>query len=89
MINPNETILTIETAPGDSPRGIEQPNGDLLLPAAARPLIEQALLKAELALLIHQYCERAAIIEAKRVLNVEQPKPQPAWLPNLLKQSGM
>jgi hypothetical protein len=89
MSNPNNTILSIETAPGDPPRGIEQPNGDLLLPAAARPLIEQALLKAELALLIHQYCERAAIIEAKRLLNVDQPEPQPAWLPNLLKLTGI
>jgi hypothetical protein len=89
MINPKNPILSIETVPGDSPRGIEQPNGDLLLPAAARPLIEQALLKAELALLIHQYCERAAIIEAKRLLNVEQPKPQPAWLPNLMKLTGI
>jgi hypothetical protein len=43
-------ILNIEAAPGDPPRAIEQLNGDLLVPAAARPLIAQALLLAQEAL---------------------------------------
>jgi hypothetical protein len=43
-------ILNIEAAPGDPPRAVEQINGDLLVPAAARPLIEQALLRAQEAL---------------------------------------
>jgi hypothetical protein len=83
------TIFSIEAAPGDVPCSVEQPNGDLLIPAQARPLIEAALLKAELALLMHQYVERAAVIEAKRLLNIDQPEPQPAWLPNLFKMSKM
>lgn len=83
------TILSIESAPGDAPCCVEQPNGDLLIPASARPLIAEALLKAELALFMHQYVERAAVIEAKRLLNIDQPEPKPAWLPNLFKLSQL
>jgi hypothetical protein len=89
MIQDSSVILSIEAAPGDVPRGIEQPNGDLLLPAGARPLVAHALLQIELALVTHQYCERAALIEAKRLLGIDQPEPQPEWLPNLLKQSSI
>lgn len=78
-------ILSIQSVPGDVLRGIEQPNGDLLIPAEARPLIAHALLQAELALITHQYCERAALQDAKRLLGIDQPEPQPDWLPNLFK----
>jgi len=43
-------ILNIEAAPGDRPRAVEQLNGDLLLPAAARPLVAKAMLLAQAAL---------------------------------------
>ncbi|MDP3821719.1 MAG: hypothetical protein Q8R33_09600 [Burkholderiales bacterium] len=77
------TILSIETAPGDVPRGMEQPNGDLLLPANARPLVAQALLQAELALTSDEPVDLPALKEAIRLLNIERPEPKCSWLGNL------
>jgi hypothetical protein len=77
------TILSIEAVPGDAPRGMEQPNGDLLLPANARPLIADALLQAELALANQQPTDLAALREAIQLLNIERPEPKCPWLGNL------
>jgi hypothetical protein len=63
-------ILKIEAAPGDPPRAVEQINGDLLVPAAARPLIAQALLRAQEAL--PQTCaeELERLEHARRLLGI-------------------
>ncbi|MGZ5786231.1 MAG: hypothetical protein ACXWJM_09955 [Ramlibacter sp.] len=63
-------ILKIEAAPGDPPRAVEQINGDLLVPAAARPLIAQALLLAEDALLQDRTDELARLQDARRLLGI-------------------
>jgi hypothetical protein len=76
-------ILSIEAVPGDAPRGMEQPNGDLLLPANARPLVAQALLQAELALASGEPADLPALKEAIRLLNIERPEPKAPWLGNL------
>ena len=65
-------ILNIEFAPGDAPRAVEQVNGDLLLPAACRPTLEQALLMAEDVLDEGHENERAALAAARRLLGVER-----------------
>jgi hypothetical protein len=77
----DSTIFTIEAAPGDAPRAVEQPNGDLLVPANARPLIAQALLQAEQALAADPDKELPALKEARRLLGIERPKR--SWLSNL------
>jgi len=63
-------ILNIEAAPGDPPRAIEQLNGDLLVPAAARPLIAQALLLAQEALSPDRTDESGRLEHACRLLGV-------------------
>ena len=83
------TILSIEAAPGDVPRGIEQPNGDLLLPANVRPLVAQALLQAELALTVDEPADLPALKEAIRLLNIERPQPRCGWLGNLFRIRAM
>jgi hypothetical protein len=65
-------IIGIELAPGDEPRAVEQLNGDLLLPAAARPVLEQALLLADEALPDECQLERQAIDDARRLLGLEK-----------------
>lgn len=47
---PQRFIFSIETVPGDPPRVVEQPNGDLLVPAPVRQMAAEALAMAELAL---------------------------------------
>jgi len=63
-------ILKIESAPGDPPRAVEQINGDLLVPAAARPLIAKALLLAEEAVPMDCAGEHAALAQTRRLLGV-------------------
>ena len=77
------TIFSFETAPGDLPVGIEQPNGDLLLPSGTRCVIELVLLQVELALIGQP--EMAALDRLRALLNIDQPKPEPSWLSNLNK----
>jgi hypothetical protein len=64
-------ILNIEAVPGDPPRAIEQLNGDLLVPAAVRPLIAQALLLAQEALALDRADELARLEDARRLLGIE------------------
>ena len=64
-------ILSIEAAPGDPPRAIEQLNGDLLVPAAARPVIAQALLLAQESLAPDRAEELARLEDARRLLAIE------------------
>ena len=66
-------IFGIELAPGDEPRALEQVNGDLLLPAAGRPKLEQALLMAEEALMPECKAELAALAHARRLLGIVKP----------------
>lgn len=66
-------ILAIELAPGDEPRAVEQINGDLLLPAEARPTIEKALLAAEEALPAECRAEIQALVDARRLLGIVKP----------------
>jgi hypothetical protein len=48
---PNQRVIfSIETVPGDPPTVVEQPNGDLLVPASVRQLAAEALEQAELVL---------------------------------------
>jgi hypothetical protein len=63
-------IIGIELAPGDEPRAVEQLNGDLLLPAAGRSTLEQALLMAEDALPEECRTELKAIEDARRLLGI-------------------
>ncbi|HWI78908.1 MAG TPA: hypothetical protein VNS31_06900 [Ramlibacter sp.] len=63
-------ILNIEAAPGDPPRAVEQLNGDLLVPAAARTLIAQALLLAEDALPDGRTEELARLAHVRCLLGV-------------------
>jgi hypothetical protein len=77
------TIFSIEEAPGDAPRGVEQPNGDLLLPASARTLIEQALLQVEEGFFADLETELPALKEARRLLGIEKPEAKEAWRSNL------
>lgn len=63
-------ILRIEAAPDDPPRAIEQLNGDLLVPVAARDLIAQALLLAEDALPRDRADELAKLEHARRLLGI-------------------
>jgi hypothetical protein len=79
------TIYRIEEAPGDFPRAVEQPNGDLLLPSNARPLLRQALAKAEQAMERDPKAGLAALKEASRLLGIVREEKQPAWLMNLFK----
>lgn len=74
MAHSNDTLPTIgiELAPGDEPRAVEQLNGDLLLPAAARPLVEATLLMAEEALPDECHVELRAIRELRRLLGIEK-----------------
>jgi hypothetical protein len=63
-------ILNIQAAPGDPPRAVEQLNGDLLVPFAARPLIAQALLQAQEALPRQCTDELARLEHARRLLGI-------------------
>src|SRR4051812_47246548 len=63
-------IFGIEAAPGDKPRALEQINGDLLLPAAGRPLLEQAILLAEQALPADRTAELEALADARQLLGI-------------------
>jgi hypothetical protein len=65
-------IIGIELAPGDESRGVEQLNGDLLVPAVARPLVEATLLMVEEALPDECHVERRAIANARRLLGIER-----------------
>jgi hypothetical protein len=79
-------ILKIEAAPGDAPLAVEQLNGDLLLPANARPVLEQALLMAEDALPESNSAELAALVHARRLLGIEKvDTAKETLLSNLLK----
>ena len=79
-------ILRIEAAPGDAPLAVEQLNGDLLVPAAARPVVEQALLRAEEALPQDRHDELAALEHARALLGIEKPDThRETLLANLLK----
>lgn len=83
------TILSIEAVPGDAPRGVEQPNGDLLLPAHVRAVLEDALLQVELALAIDRHGQLATLKDAKRMLGMDPPPAGPTWLGNLYRVRGM
>lgn len=69
-------IIGIDFADGDEPRAVEQLNGDLLLPSAGRPLLEQALLMAEEALPEECRVELKAIEDARRLLGIVKPDPE-------------
>ena len=69
-------IFRIQSAPGDEPRAVEQVNGDLLLPAAGRPALEAALLKAEDALPPECKAELEALVRARRLLGIAKPDPE-------------
>jgi hypothetical protein len=79
-------IFGIEAAPGDKPRAVEQINGDLLLPAAGRPILEEALLLAEAALSQDRIAELEALADARRLLGIVKVDPeQETLLANLMK----
>lgn len=63
-------ILSIEPAPGDAPCAFEQFNGDLLLTAAARPVVERALLAALQAFPPEQRADLSAVEDAIRLLGI-------------------
>jgi hypothetical protein len=65
-------LLTIEIAPGDALLAMEQLDGALLIPAAARPVIEAALLLAQQSLSPAQSDELDALAHAMRLLGIEQ-----------------
>lgn len=66
-------IFAIEFAPGDELRAVEQINGDLLIPSAARPQLEEALLKAEEALPRQCKDELKQLADVRRLLGIVKP----------------
>jgi hypothetical protein len=68
----NTPVIAIEFVPGDEPRAVEQLNGDLLLPAAGRPVLEQALVMAEEALPDECKVELKALEDARRLLGLKK-----------------
>lgn len=80
----NRPVLKIERVPGDFPRAMEQLDGDLLVPAQARPLLERALLQAEEALDADDPA-RSLLLRACHMLGVERRAAAPATTGNLLK----
>jgi hypothetical protein len=66
-------IFAIEFAPGDELRAVEQINGDLLVPCAARPSLEEALLKAEDALPKECKEDRQRLADVRRLLGIVKP----------------
>ena len=76
-------IFSLESAPGDSPKAVEQPNGDLLLPANVRPLLAQALVAAEQALADGKPVDPSVLQRARQLLGVEMPDRKRTWLGNL------
>jgi hypothetical protein len=64
-------LLTIEIAPGDALLAMEQLDGALLIPAAARPVIERALLLAQQSLTPAQSDEFDALSHAMQLLGIE------------------
>ena len=85
-------IFSIETAPGDPPKVVEQPNGDLLVPASVRQLASEALEMAELALDPGSARGLEAFRRAKRLLALDSQalgwqSPEATSLPrNLLRE---
>ena len=79
-----DTIYRIESIPGDPARGIEQPNGDLLLPSAARIVVEDALARLEGAMGTDPVA-MASLKEAHRLLGIYRAEPEPPVRANLLK----
>jgi hypothetical protein len=65
-------IFAIQPIPGEEPRAVEQINGDLLLPSAGRPLLEQALLMAEDALGDECKAEKAKLADVRRLLGIQK-----------------
>lgn len=64
-------IFSIETVPGDPPAVVEQPNGDLLVPASVRQLAAAALDMAQLALDPGSAAGLEAFRRAKRLLALD------------------
>jgi hypothetical protein len=85
-------IFSIETVPGDPPMVVEQPNGDLLVPASVRQLAAEALERAESALDPGSAGGLEAFRRAKRLLALDAealgwPLPEATSLPrNLLRE---
>jgi hypothetical protein len=69
-------VFAIEFAPGDELRAVEQVNGDLLVPCAARSQLEAALLKAEDALPKECRDDLQRLAEARRMLGIAKPDPE-------------
>ncbi len=76
-------IFSLETVPGDAPKAVEQPNGDLLLPANVRPLLAQALVAAEQALADGKPVDLSLLRRARQLLGVDMPDRKRTWLGNL------
>ena len=79
------TIFRIERAPGDAPRAVEQPNGDLLLPAQVRQVVAELLSKTEADVAADPAAALARLDQARRLLAIDPPHREPAVLRNLLK----
>ncbi|MBE7938975.1 MULTISPECIES: hypothetical protein [Ramlibacter] len=78
-------LLKIQRVPGDPPRAMEQIDGDLLVPAQARPVLER-LLRTAVQGLPPGEPERLALVQACVLLGVEPgPAPQSPGSANLLK----
>jgi hypothetical protein len=80
-----QTIFSLESAPGDAPKAVEQPNGDLLLPANVRPLLAQALVAAEQAASEGKPVDPSLLKRARQLLGVEMPDTSRKWLGNLFR----
>ena len=77
-------IFAIDFAPGDDLRAVEQINGDLLVPCAARAGLEEALIKAEEALPSECKEEIQRLADVRRMLGVVKPDRQKERLLNHL-----
>jgi len=75
-----QTVFSIQFAPGEELRAVEQINGDLLVPCAARASLEAALLKAEAALPKTCREELQRLEDVRRLLGIAKPDPEKARL---------
>jgi len=69
-------IFSLESVPGEPPRPLEQPNGDLLLPASLRQEVAAALALIEMAMDPRAVRGAGAFTGLKRLLAVDG---APAW----------
>ena len=83
------TPFRFESAPGDLPRAMEQPNGELLLTVPIREALDKAVAALERTIGSDPNAALATLQEATGLLGIERRPQQPSWLGNLLKMTPL